>query len=108
MPNVTIFIPRDKMPEQQVLAEFTEDCTKLCTDVLKAALDKVHIIYVEILHGRGHSAYVEVKYRLETFRPPAVMNEFMAGVESALLNRAGLKARIRCFGYAAETIYAKN
>jgi hypothetical protein len=108
MPNVTWFIPSEHMPEEATLRTLTSECTELCTGVLKAALDKVHIIFVSVQHGRGHPAYVEIKYRLETFRPPEVMTEFMAALDASIVRHTGLKARIRCFGYAASDIYARN
>jgi len=108
MPNVTVFISGEEMPSEQSRARFAQACTALCTDILKASLDKVHIIFSEAHHGRGHPAYIEVKYRLETFRPPAVMNAFMEQVEKELLDATGLLARIRCFGYAASDIHGRN
>jgi hypothetical protein len=108
MPNVTLFVTSAEMPKQAALMAFTAECTQLCTGVLKAALDKVHIIYASVQHGRGHPAYVEIKYRLETFRPPEVMNAFMEALDDSLVKNTGLKARIRCFGYAATDIQARN
>ena len=58
--------------------------------------------------GRGHPAYAEIKYRLEPFRTPSVMDDFMARLDEAIKRHAGLTARIRCFGYPADTIYARN
>jgi hypothetical protein len=51
---------------------------------------------------------VEVQYRLETFRTPAVMNRFMDALKNAVDCHTGHTARIRCFGYAASHIYARN
>ena len=53
MPNVTLFVTSAEMPKQAALMAFTAECTQLCTGVLKAALDKVHIIYASVQHGRG-------------------------------------------------------
>lgn len=53
MPNVTIYIPADRMPLDEALAELTEQCTELCTGILRAALVNVHIVYVAVQHGRG-------------------------------------------------------
>jgi hypothetical protein len=108
MPNVTFFFPSEKMPKAEVLETLTSECTELCTNVLKAALDKVHIIYVEVRHGRGHQAYAEIKYRLETFRPPEVMNAFMDALDKSIVQNTGTTARIRCFGYAVGDIHARN
>ncbi|WP_252087099.1 hypothetical protein [Pseudomonas aeruginosa] len=108
MPNLTIFIQAEKMPPEANLAELTERCTQLCTDVLQAALDNVHVIYVAARQGRGHPAYAEIKYRLEPLRTPSVMDAFMARLDEAIKRHTGLTARIRCFGYPVPTIYARN
>ena len=108
MPNLTIFIQADEMPSDANLAELTERCTRLCTDVLQAALDNVHVIYVSVRQGRGHPAYAEIRYRLEPLRTPSVMDVFMARLDEAVERHAGLTARIRCIGYPAAAIYARN
>ena len=108
MPNVTIYIPADKMPPDEVLAELTEQCTDLCTGALQAALANVHVIYVAVRHGRGHPVFAEIQYRLEPFRTPPVMERFMAGLDDAIRRNIDLTARIRCFGYAASSIHARN
>lgn len=108
MPNLTIFIPAEKMPPEANLAELTERCTALCTDVLRATLDNVHVIYVAVHQGRGHPAYAEIKYRLEPFRTPSVMDAFTAQLDEAIKRHTGLTARIRCFGYPTPAIYARN
>lgn len=108
MPNLTIFIQADKMPPKANLAELTERCTALCTDVLHAALDNVHIIYVAVDHGRGHPAYADIQYRLEPRRTPSVMDTFMALLEEAIKHHTGLTPRIRCFGHAASAMHARN
>jgi hypothetical protein len=108
MPNVTIFIPADKMPPDEALAELTAQCTDLCTGVLQAVLANVHIIYVAVRQGRGHPVFAEVQYRLEPFRTPSVMEQFMDRLDDAIRRNTSLTARIRCFGYAAPSIYARN
>jgi hypothetical protein len=109
MPNVSVFIPAARMPDEAALDAFTAQCTALCTGVLKAALDKVHIIFVPVLaQGRGHDAYIEVKYRLETFRPPKVMKDFIAQLDSVTKHGFGRTARIRCFGYGPDSLFALN
>lgn len=108
MPNVTFYIHSQKMPSDESLAGLSSDCIALCTSVLEAKLEKVHVIYVDVRHGHGHPVFAEVQYRLETSRTPSVMNQFMEGLETAIDRRTGLKARIRCFGYTASNIYARN
>lgn len=108
MPNVTIFIPADKFPPDQVLAELTRQGAVLCTEILKATLENVHIIYVATRHGRGHQMFVEIKYRLGPFRTQQVMEAFMERLDEVIKRNMGLTARIRCFGYAASSIHARN
>ncbi|EON13396.1 MULTISPECIES: hypothetical protein [Pandoraea] len=108
MPNVTFHIEAGSMPSGESLAGLSRDCVELCTNVLEAKLENVHVIYLDVRHGHGHPVFAEIQYRLETFRTPAVMNQFMEGLESAIARRTGLTARIRCFGYAAPSIHARN
>jgi hypothetical protein len=108
MPNVTFYIAAGQMPSDETLAELSSDCIELCTSVLGAALKNVHVIYVDVRHGHGHPVFAEVQYRLETFRTPPVMNQFMEALDDAIARRTGLTARIRCFGYAASNIHARN
>jgi hypothetical protein len=108
MPNVTFFVPADKMPSDENLAKLTEQCTRLCTGVLNAALENVHIIYVAVRHGRGHPAFAEIQYRLEPLRTKPVMDSFMERLDETIKRNTGVTARIRCFGYAASAINARN
>ncbi len=108
MPNVTFHLSAGRMPSDEKLAELCSDCLDLCTTVLQAALENVHVIHVEVRHGYGHPVFAEVQYRLETFRTPLVMNKFMEALDDAIARRTGLTARIRCFGYAASSIHARN
>lgn len=108
MPNVTFYIHAAKMPSDERLAELSRDCVELCTNVLEAELKNVHVIYVDVRHGHGHPVFAEVQYRLEAFRTPPVMNQFMESLESAIARHTGLTARIRCFGHAASHIHARN
>lgn len=84
MPNVTIFIPADRMPPDETLADLTEQCTELCTGILRAALENVHIIYVPVRHGRGRPAFAEIQYRLGPFRTSLVMAQFIKRLDDAI------------------------
>lgn len=108
MPNVTIFIAAEQMPADDVLLELTDECTQLCTGTLKAALANVHIIYVAVRQGRGHPVFAQIQYRLEPFRTPSVMTRFMEDLDAAITRETGLTARIRCFGYGAQSVHALN
>ncbi|VBB14947.1 hypothetical protein [Burkholderia stabilis] len=108
MPNVTFHIHAEHMPPDARLAELSSDCVELCTRVLKAAVENVHVIHVDVRHGHGHPVFAEIQYRAAPFRPPEVMNQFMEALDHAITRRTGLTARIRCFGHAAPNIHARN
>ena len=108
MPNVTLYISQDRMPPEETLVALTERCTALCTGILRAALENVHVIFVAVRHGRGHPAFVEIQYRVEPFRTEAVMDRFMRELDDVIQCSTDLTARIRCFGYEASGIHARN
>ncbi|MBN3811479.1 hypothetical protein [Paraburkholderia sp. Ac-20347] len=108
MPNVTFYIRADQMPSNAQLAELSRDCVELCTGKLEAEINHVHVIYSAVRHGHGQPVFAEIRYRLNAFRTTVVMDRFMESLDSAITRRTGLKARIRCFGYAASTIHARN
>ena len=108
MPNVTLYISQDRMPPEEMLVALAERCTALCTGILRAALENVHVIFVTVRHGRGHPAFVEIQYRLEPFRTAAVMDQFMKELDDVIQCSTDLTARIRCFGYEASGIHARN
>lgn len=108
MPNVTFSIDANRMPADDSLAELSSDCVELCTHVLEAALKNVHVIFLEARHGHGHPVFADIRYRVGTSRTPAVMNRFMEALDHAIVRRTGLTARIRCFGYTATNLHARN
>ncbi|RQS97451.1 hypothetical protein [Burkholderia seminalis] len=108
MPNVTLHIQAERLPSDDDLAALSGDCVALCTDVLHAKLENVHVNFIAVRHGYGHPAYAEIQYRVDAFRQPAIMNRFMEALDHAIVRRTGLSARIRCFGHAAPNIHARN
>lgn len=108
MPNLTIYLPTDNLPEARKLASLADECTALCTGILKAALANVHIDFVSVTHGRGHPVFAQIQFRLDPVRTPPVMAEFMEKLDEAIIRHTGFTARIRCFGYAATHIDACN
>jgi hypothetical protein len=108
MPNVTLFLPAHTMPPDTALSDLTEQCTALCTSLLLAAVENVHVVYIPVLHGRGRPIFAEVRYRLAAARTPTTMAQFMEGLDDAIRQATGVEARIRCFGYAAHCIHARN
>lgn len=108
MPNVTIFIRQERMPGADCLDRLSASCERLCTGILEALPENVHIIYVAAIHGKGHPAWAEIRYRMATNRTPAVMDDFMQQLDAAIQAHTGLIPRIRCFAYAAQAISARN
>ena len=108
MPRLSIYFTEEHMPADDSLGSLTERCALLCTDVLGAALDNVHILYLAAHQGRGHQASAELAYRLGPGRTPELMEEFMRQLDQAIEDHAGLTARIRCFGYASDSLHARN
>jgi hypothetical protein len=108
VPNLTIYIAAEEMPAVEALDTLTEQCTTLCTTTLQASLENVHIIYVPVSRGRGHPVFAEILLREESFRTPAVLDHFMQQIDHAIKDNTGLTARIRCFGFPKQHIYARN
>lgn len=108
MPNLTFYISADHSDRFTDLPNFTHHCSKLCCDILGAEPEKVHIIYVDVRSGCGHPVYAELFYRLTKWRTPEVMNNFMCELDLAIRLATGLMVRIRCFGFTATQIYARN
>lgn len=108
MPNVTFYIDAKQMPADENLAELSRDCIELCTNVLEAERKNVHVVFLDVRHGHGHPVFAEIQYRLDTFRTPPVMNQFLEALDHAIGRHTGLSARIRCFGYSASNIHDRN
>jgi hypothetical protein len=108
MPNVTFYLPAGQMPPPAALNALSNECVALCTDVLRAALENIHVVYVDVRHGHGRPVFAEIHYRAEPFRTPQVMARFMEALDHAIVRHVGLTARIRCFGYDASHIYARH
>lgn len=108
MPNLTFYIRQDQMPAAQSLDRLTARCVQLCTRILEARPENIHVIYVAVGHGTGHPAFADVRYRLSANRTPAVMEDFMQQLDEAIQDHTGLLPRIRCFAYAAQTISARH
>ncbi|WP_413727836.1 hypothetical protein [Sodalis sp. RH19] len=108
MPNLTFYISEDQSDRFTDLPDFTHICRALCSEILGAEAEKVHIIYVDVRPGCGHPVYAELCYRLTKSRVPDVMEKFMRELDLAIRQASGLMARIRCFGSSAPQIFALN
>ncbi|VFS89589.1 Uncharacterised protein [Raoultella planticola] len=82
MPNLTFYISQQHAGRLTDLHGLTRACSALCTGILAAESENVHIIYVEVKPGCGHPVYAELFYRLTSERTPEVMAEFMREVRT--------------------------
>ncbi len=105
MPNLTFYISAP-MPSEADLAHLSDDCMQLCTGVLAAQQQNVHVIFVAARPGHGLPIHVQVQYRLEPFRTPEVLQRFMHKLQASIVRHTTSEARIRCFGYGAGQIHA--
>ena len=101
MPNLKFYLSQEHSARFSDLRDLTRTCSALCTGILAAESENVHIIYVDVKPGCGHPVYAELFYRLTNVRTSEVMEEFMRELERAIRQASGLTARIRCFGSAA-------
>ncbi|MDR0215411.1 MAG: hypothetical protein LBJ15_15575 [Comamonas sp.] len=105
MPNLTFYISA-AMPAEAHLAKLSDDCMQLCTSVLGALPQNVHVIYVAAHAGYGHPVFVDVRHRQELHRTHSVMQRFMQALQGSIQRHIALQARIRCFAYSEFQIYA--
>ena len=108
MPNLTFYLSQEHAARFSDLRDLTRTCSALCTGILAAESENVHIIYVDVKPGCGHPVYAELFYRLTNVRTSEVMEEFMRELERAIRQASGLTARILCFGSAASHLFARN
>ncbi|MGQ4643705.1 hypothetical protein ACUIG5_18300 [Raoultella ornithinolytica] len=108
MPNLTFYLSQEHAARFSDLRDLTRTCSALCTGLLAAESENVHIIYVDVKPGCGHPVYAELFYRLTNVRTSEVMEEFMRELERAIRQASGLTVRIRCFGSAASHLFARN
>jgi hypothetical protein len=108
MPNLTFYISDDHAERFINLSDFTHKCSALCCDILGAELKNVHIIFIGVKAGCGLPLYAELFYRLTILRPQDVMENFMRELDFATQQASGLMVRIRCFGFPAQHLFARN
>ncbi|KHK52971.1 hypothetical protein PI86_14330 [Burkholderia sp. A9] len=108
MPSITIFIPEASLPSNAALDALSSACETLCTEVLSAAPDTIHVAYVPIRHGCGHPVSAEIRFRTTSVRTTELMEQFMAELDREILRHTGFIARIRCFGYDAAHLHARH
>lgn len=81
MPRLSIYFTEERMPAEDSLDALTERCAVLCTDVLGAALDNVHILYLAARQGRGLPASAELAYHwVRRERPSSWTSSFGSSI----------------------------
>lgn len=108
MPNLTFYISENHSDKFRNINNFTHKYSALCCDILGAELKNVHIIFINVKPGCGQPVYAELFYRLTTSRTQEVIENFTRELDLATHQTSGLTTRIRCFGYPAERIFARN
>ncbi len=108
MPNLTFYISENHSDKFNNLSDFTYKCSTLCCEILSAEPKNIHIIFVDVKAGCGQPVYAELFYRLTAMRTHEVMENFMRELDFATQQAFGLIARIRCFGFPAHQIFARN
>ncbi|EIW3594189.1 MULTISPECIES: hypothetical protein [Klebsiella] len=108
MPSITVSTSARYRLDSAAFAEFSIALANLAKEILQAKDNNIHITYLTAEIGYGTPVYVEAKLRQEIFRSEPVMNEFLHQVDLLIKERIGVVARIRCFLYQANNIFAKN
>ena len=108
MPSITLYTSADYRINEDAFAEFSTSLANIAMEVVKAKENNIHISYLTAEIGFGTPVYFEAKLRQEEFRTAPVMAEFLSQVDRLIREKMGVVARIRCFSYDANNIYAKN
>ena len=91
MPSITIYTSENHKIENEAFSEFSICLKQLTQKVLKAKDDNIHIAYLTTDIG-----YEEV------------MKTYLHQVDLLIEEKMAVKARIRCFMYDVDNIFAKN
>lgn len=108
MPSITIYTSENHKIENEAFSEFSICLKQLTQKVLKAKDDNIHIAYLTTDIGYGRPIYFEAKLRKEVFRNEDVMKTYLHQVDLLIEEKMAVKARIRCFMYDIDYIFAKN
>lgn len=105
MPVIKIFCAQ--RPDEDNCQRLTKAVRELCITPMGAQPDAIQLI---LLPGAqmldGAPVYVEVHYRDRPDRKGAVLAEFLAGVDRAVLMAFGQQPRIRSFAVEQSTLGA--
>lgn len=108
MPSITIYTSEDQKIEKNAFSEFSVCLKNITKKVLQAENNNIHIAYLTSDICYGKPIYFEAKLRKEVFRSEEVMKTYLHQVDLLIEEKMGVKARIRCFMYDVDYIFAKN
>lgn len=108
MPSITIYNTENYRIDASAIADFLLSLANLAKEILHAKDNNIHITYLTTTISYGTPIYLEAKLRQEVFRSQQVMNEFLHQVDLLIQAKLGVVARVRCFLYEVNNIYAIN
>lgn len=108
MPSITLYTSEGHRLDNDDFMQFSASLAKLTKEILKAKENNIHITCLTGEINVGTPVYLEAKLRQEDFRNQLVLNEFLSEVDLLINKYFGIFARIRCFLYGAEQIFARN
>lgn len=108
MPSITLYTSAGHRLDNDDFIQFSTSLAKITKEILKAKENNIHITCLTAEINVGTPVYLEAKLRQEDFRNQLVLNEFLSEVDLLIDKYFGIFARIRCFLYGTEQIFARN
>lgn len=108
MPSITLYTSAGHRLDDDDFIQFSTSLAKITKEILKAKENNIHITCLTAEINVGTPVYLEAKLRQEDFRNQLVLNEFLSEVDLLINKYFGIFARIRCFLYGTEQIFARN
>lgn len=108
MPSITLYVSASHQISKDSRAAFSVAIADIAMNILKAKDNNIHISYLSAEVDFGTPVYFEARLRQEAFRTQTVLDEFLHRVDLLIREKMGVTARIRCFAFEANHIYAKN
>ena len=108
MPSITLYTSAGHRLDNDDFMQFSASLAQITKEILKAKENNIHITCLTAEINVGTPVYLEAKLRQEDFRNKAILNEFLAEADRLINKYFGVFARIRCFLYGTEQIFARN
>ena len=98
MPVLKIFFDEDLTDDMRTTRKKIQSgLESMMRDILKADPDKCEVLMISVLHASPKPVYVDMQFRANTHRSPAVVAEAMQEVVRILAPALGVALRIRAF-----------